>query len=60
MVGPQKVQEIIKALAYGETAEQIAEVEDVTVADVKQIQQDYAVDIDFERNQLKKAGYIHE
>lgn len=59
-MSPQKVQEIIKALAYGETAEQIADVEDVTVADVEKVRQNYAADIEYEREQLKRAGYIHE
>ena len=56
----QKIQEIIKAIAYGETAEQIADVEDVTVADVEKVRQNYAADIEYEREQLKGAGYINE
>ena len=60
MVGPQKVQEIIKALAYGETAEQIADVEDVTEADVESVRKHYSDDIKREREQLRKAGYLNE
>jgi len=59
-MGPQKIQEIIKAIAYGETAEQIAEVEDVTVADVKKVRENYSDDIKHEREQLRKAGYLNE
>lgn len=55
----QQINEIIKALAYGETAEQIAAAEGVTVADVEQVQSDYASDISAEQTMLKGAGYIN-
>lgn len=56
----QKINEIIKALAYGETPEQAAAAEGVTAAEAEQVQRDYAVEIDYERQTLRKAGYIHE
>ena len=54
----QQINEIIKALAYGETAEQAAEAEGVTVAEVQDIIIDRAAEIDAERTMLRKAGYI--
>ena len=50
--------EIIKALAYGETAEQAATAEGVPVADVQQIIIDHAAEVDAERTMLRKAGYL--
>lgn len=54
----QQKYEIIKALAYGETAEQAATAEDVPVADVQQIIIDHAAEIDAEKAMLKKVGYV--
>lgn len=54
----QQINEIVKALAYGETPDQVAAAEGVTVVDVQQINKDYAADIVDERNMLKGAGYI--
>lgn len=54
----QQINEIIKALAYGETAEQAAEAEDVNVAEVQQIIIDRAAEVDAERSVLKRVGYI--
>ena len=51
--------EIIKSLAYGETPQQAAEAEGVSVSAVQAIQQSCAADIAEERETLKKAGYIH-
>lgn len=54
----QQIQEIIKALAYGETPEQAAEAEGESVAAVQQIIIDDAAEIAAEREVLKKAGYL--
>jgi hypothetical protein len=54
----QQKYEIIKALAYGETAEQAATAEGVPVADVQQIIIDHAAEVDAERTMLRKAGYL--
>ena len=54
----QQKYEIIKALAYGETAEQAATAEGVPVADVQQIIIDHAAEVDAEKTMLKKAGYV--
>lgn len=54
----QQINEVVKALAYGETAEQIAEAEGVTVADVQRVLLDHAAEIDAERSMLLKAGYV--
>jgi hypothetical protein len=56
----QKLSEIIKALAYGKTAEQIAEAEDVEVSAIEQIAKDSAQDVEDEKAGLKAAGYLHE
>ena len=53
-----KTMEIIKALAYGESAELIAAVEDITVDEVNQIAGEYASDIVECQVALKEAGYI--
>ena len=56
----QQINEIIKALAYGETAEQAAAAEGASVADVQKIVAGRAAEIGAEREMLRKAGYIHE
>nr|DAK78433.1 MAG TPA: Protein of unknown function (DUF2802) [Caudoviricetes sp.] len=54
----QTINEIIKAYAYGQTVEQIAEAEGVTVVEVQRIIIDRAAEIDAERAVLHKVGYI--
>ena len=54
----QQTNEIVKALAYGETAEQVAEAEGVTAAEVQRIIIDRAAEIDAERAVLRRVGYI--
>ena len=54
----QKKFEIIKALAYGQSPEQIATAEDVTPVEVQEIQQFCAAQIAVRRDALKQAGYI--
>ncbi len=41
----EQVKEIIKSLSFGMSAEEVAEVEEVSVEEIKQIQVDYADDI---------------
>jgi hypothetical protein len=55
----QQIQEIIKALAYGETAAQAAAAEGVDVSAVVEIQKSEADDITEERDMLRKAGYLN-
>lgn len=55
----QQIQEIAKALAYGETPEQAAAAEDVEVSAVREIQSTEAAEIAEERDMLRKAGYIN-
>ena len=54
----QQIHEIIKALAYGETAEQAAAAEGVSVADVQKIVAGRAAEIGAEREMLRKVGYL--
>ena len=54
----QQINEIIKALAYGETAEQAAAAEGVSVADVQKIVAGRAAEIGAEREMLRKVGYL--
>jgi hypothetical protein len=54
----QKLSEIIKALAYGKTAEQIAEAENMDTDAVEQIAKDSAQDVEDEKAELKAAGYL--
>jgi hypothetical protein len=58
-MGEQQKYEIIKALAYGETPQQAAEAEGVSVSEVQKVQRTYAANIAEERETLRKAGYIH-
>ncbi len=53
----QTINEIIKALAYGEPVEQISGAEGVTVADVQQIAVDRVGEIQAELTMLQPAGY---
>ena len=41
----EQVKETIKSLSFGMSAEEVAEVEEVSVEEIKQIQVDYADDI---------------
>ena len=54
----QQIHEIIKALAYGETAEQAAAAEGVEVSDVQKIVAGRAAGIGAEREILRKVGYL--
>lgn len=54
----QRRAEIIKALAYGESPEQIAEAEGVSIAEVQRLAADAAAEIQTERDILRTAGYI--
>lgn len=55
----QRKNEIIKALAYGETAEQIAAAEGVSMSDVQEISADCENEIRAETAMLRKAGYLN-
>lgn len=57
MTNQQKF-EIIKALAYGETAEQAAAAEGVAIAEVQKIAVNCTAEISAEKEMLKKAGYL--
>lgn len=50
--------EIVKALAYGENPEQIAEAEGIDVAMVLEVQQNSAEEIAEEQQELREAGYL--
>lgn len=50
--------EIIKALAYEETPEQIATAEGISISDVEAIREKFADEIIAAKADLKKAGYI--
>lgn len=54
----QRKQEIIKALAYGETADQVAAAEGVTVEEAQQIAANRVGEIQAEAEVLRKAGYL--
>ncbi len=54
----QTKNEIIKALAYGETQDQIAQDEGIGIPAVQEVQQSCAAEIAEERDMLKGAGYI--
>lgn len=54
----EDIKEIIKALAYGKTAENIAAICDVDAAEVKEIEKNYAADIEAKREFLKQEGFL--
>jgi hypothetical protein len=54
----QQKYEIIKALAYGETPEKIAEINSIDVATLQEIQQQEAAEIAIVQQDLRKAGYL--
>ena len=53
----EDIKEIIKALVY-ETAENIAAICDVDTAEVKEIEKNYAADIEAKREFLKQEGFL--
>ena len=55
----QQISEIVKALAYGETAAQAATAEGIPAADVQKIAIGHLSEIGAEKELLKKAGYIN-
>lgn len=55
----QKKNEIIKALAYGRTPEEIADAEDVTLQEVLDIQSTNDPEITETRAELEKGGFIN-
>lgn len=55
----QQISEIVKALAYGETAQQASAAEGIPVADVQKIAIGHSAEIGVEKEMLKKAGYIN-
>ena len=50
--------EIIKALAYGETNEQIATAEGITAENVQKVRVEHAADVETAKADLRKARYI--
>ena len=50
--------EIVKALAYDETNEQIATAEGITADEVQKVRTEYAADVEVAKADLQKAGYI--
>lgn len=54
----QKEFEIVKALAYEETPEQIAAAEGISMPDVEVIRTKFADEIIAAKADLKKAGYL--
>lgn len=54
----QQISEMIKALAYGESFEQVAAAEGVPVESVREILNGRAAEVDAEREMLRKAGYL--
>lgn len=51
-------QELIKSFAYGYTAEQIAEMEEITVDEANQFATENAEAIESKKSELKEDGWI--
>ncbi len=49
--------EVIKALAYGKTVDEICEAEDVTREKVLEVEKECAKEIDERKEELKNGGY---
>lgn len=54
----QLEKEIIKSLAYGETAEEAADNNGVTVDEVNKLIASNVKDIEAKKDELRKCGYI--
>lgn len=54
----QVKRELIKAFAYGKTAEEVAEVRGITLEEANAFQRDNEKAIADKRAELKEAGYI--
>ena len=52
--------EVIKALAYGRTPEEIVEAEDVTIEEVSEVAMTCAEEIAEARGTYKEGGFINE
>lgn len=56
----QQKMEIIKALAYGNTPEQVAAAEDMTVSEILEIATSCEKEVTGRRDELRKAGYVDD
>ena len=54
----QAIKEIIKSFAYGMTAEQVAENEEMSVDDAKEFQKVHASEIKEKKADLKEGGWL--
>lgn len=59
-ISVQRRIEMVKAFAYGETPEQVADAEGVSVELAKDVQETEQLNILKERRSLIKGGYINE
>jgi len=54
----QKQFEIIKAIVWGETNQEIVEATGATKDDVQNVRDNFASEIETAKSELKKAGYL--
>lgn len=53
----QTIKEIIKAFAYGRTAEEISDNEGTSLVTMEKFQKDHAAEIKQKRKELKEGGW---
>lgn len=58
MITEQYKREIIKAFAYGKTAEQVAEATDLSVDEAEQLRKDNISQIEKKRAELIEEGFM--
>ena len=54
----QTIQEIVKSFAYGYSAEKIAELEETTLEEMQQFEQEHQAEIEQKKAELKESGWL--
>lgn len=54
----QTIQEIVKLFAYGYTAEKVAELEETTLEEMQQFEQEHQAEIEQKKVELKEGGWL--
>lgn len=54
----QTIQEIVKSFAYGYTAEEVAELEEMTLEEARSFEQEHQVAIEQKKTELKEGGWV--
>lgn len=58
MMTEQQIKELVKTFAYGYSAEQVSQGEEISVEDAKNFQKEYNAEIVAKKAELKEGGWI--